>query len=169
MTYINTLLDAGISQVIIVIVALLFFIEGLFKTIDWLLTRLGIKTKSQLEKENMHNSIKNHEIELKELKNSIQELTKTIEENTQSKEQEAMKEGVVALLRQALYDAYNKWTEKGYCPIYAMEVSKKIYEQYHALGGNDVGTELFERLKELPTQPSSKGKIVEDNKYIKEF
>lgn len=166
MSYIETILDIGISQVIIVVLALLFFIEGLLKTIDWLLTRLGVKTKSQLEKEDMHNSIKNHEKELNEIKTSLQELTKTITGNT---EHEAMREGVVALLRQALYDAYNKWTEKGYCPIYAMEVSKKIYEQYHALGGNDVGTELFERLKELPTQPSSKGKIVEDNKYIKEF
>lgn len=169
MSYIETILDIGISQVIIIILALLFFIEGLLKTIDWLLTRLGVKTKAQLEKENMHNSIKNHEKELSEIKSSIQKLTKTIEENTQSTEQAAMKEGVVALLRQALYDSYNKWTEKGYCPIYAMEVSKKIYEQYHTLGGNDVGTELFERLKDLPTEPQSKEKIVEDNKYIKEF
>ena len=34
-----------------------------------------------------------------------------------------------------------------------MEVCTRVYEQYHALGGNDVGTELYERLKELPTQP----------------
>lgn len=84
------------------------------------------------------------------------------------KEQEAVKEGVVALLRQALYDSYNKWSERDYCPIYAMEVSKRIYEQYHALGGNDVGTELYERLKELPTAPQENNKILSDNKFIKE-
>ncbi|MDO4301268.1 MAG: hypothetical protein Q4D26_07760 [Clostridia bacterium] len=84
------------------------------------------------------------------------------------KEQEAVKEGVVALLRQALYDNYNKWSERGYCPIYAMEVSKKIYEQYHSLGGNDVGTELYERLKELPTEPTEINKIISDNKFMKE-
>lgn len=84
------------------------------------------------------------------------------------KKQDAVKEGVVALLRQALYDSYNKWTERGYCPIYAMEVSTRIYEQYHALGGNDVGTELYERLKELPTEALTENKIISDNKYLKE-
>lgn len=68
------------------------------------------------------------------------------------KEQEAVKKAITAILRQTIYDAYNKWSERGYCPIYAMEVATKVYEQYHALGGNDVGTELYERLKELPTQ-----------------
>lgn len=84
------------------------------------------------------------------------------------KEQDAVKEGVVALLRQALYDSYNKWSERGYCPIYAMEVSTRIYEQYHTLGGNDVGTELYERLKELPTVLPEENKIISDNKFIKE-
>lgn len=84
------------------------------------------------------------------------------------REQEAVKEGVVALLRQALYDNYNKWSERGYCPIYAMEVSKRIYEQYHILGGNDVGTELYERLKELPTALQEEHKIISDNKFVKE-
>ena len=65
----------------------------------------------------------------------------------------AIRKAVLALLRQYIYDSYNKWSERGYCPIYAMEVCTRVYEQYHALGGNDVGTELYERLKELPTQP----------------
>ena len=65
-------------------------------------------------------------------------------------EEEALKKGMVAILRQSLYDSYNKWSEKGYCPINALEVCRKIYEQYHALGGNDIGTELYERLKDLP-------------------
>lgn len=67
-------------------------------------------------------------------------------------EQKAVKKAITALLRQALYDAYNKWSERGYCPIYAMEVCTKVYEQYHSLGGNNVGTELYERLKALPTE-----------------
>lgn len=71
-------------------------------------------------------------------------------------EQKAMKKAITALLRQTLYDSYSKWSERGYCPIYAMEVCTKVYEQYHALGGNNVGTELYERLKELPTQPPEK-------------
>lgn len=84
------------------------------------------------------------------------------------KEQEAVKEGLVAILRQTIYDNYNKWSERGYCPIYAMEVIKKVYEQYHALGGNDVGTELYERIKDLPTTLPEAEKIVSDNKFMKE-
>jgi hypothetical protein len=71
-------------------------------------------------------------------------------------EHRVVKKAITAILRQTIYDSYNKWSEKGYCPIYAMEVATKVYEQYHALGGNDVGTELYERLKELPTQPLHK-------------
>ena len=74
--------------------------------------------------------------------------------NVRIEEQKAMKKAITALLRQALVDSYNKWSERGYCPIYAMEVCTKVYEQYHLLGGNDVGTELYERLRELPTQPA---------------
>ncbi len=161
MTYINTLLEAGTSQVIIIVAALLFFTEGLLKTTDWLLTRLGIKTKTQIEKETIQEAVKKHDEELSEIKNSLQEISQNLKGDTR---QDEVIEGLLALLRQALYDAYNKWSEKGYCPIYAMETSEKIYEQYHALGGNDVGTELFERLKELPTQPQN----IKDNKFMKE-
>lgn len=79
-------------------------------------------------------------------------------------EQKAMKKAITALLRQTLYDAYSKWSERGYCPIYAMEVCTKVYEQYHALGGNNVGTELYERLRELPTKP--KEEIDEHNEVF---
>lgn len=99
--------------------------------------------------------------------------------NDRSEENKAMKKAVLAILRQNLYDAYNKWSEKGYCPIYALEVCTGIYEQYHILGGNDIGSELYDRLKELPTRAKgdNKGKQTcddeeceeySDNKFLKE-
>lgn len=83
------------------------------------------------------------------------------------KEQEAVKAGLVAILRQTIYDNYNKWSEREYCPIYAREVITDVYRQYHALGGNDVGTELYNRTMELPTE-APEGKIISDNKFYKE-
>ena len=36
--------------------------------------------------------------------------------------------------------------------IYAKENVKRMYAPYHELGGNDVATELMEKILELPTE-----------------
>jgi cell division protein FtsL len=69
-----------------------------------------------------------------------------------SKEQDAIKLGIQALLRDRIIQSYNHYMERGYCPIYAMENVNALYVQYHALGGNGTITELMEKLKELPTE-----------------
>lgn len=84
------------------------------------------------------------------------------------REQGAVKAGLVAILRQTIYDNYNKWSERGYCPIYAREVLTDVYRQYHALGGNDVGTELYNRAMALPTEPKEGNNIISDNKFFQE-
>jgi hypothetical protein len=68
----------------------------------------------------------------------------------------AIGKGVEALLRNGIVQTYNKWSEKGYCPIYARENAIRMYEPYHTLGGNDVATDLIEDLKKLPTEPPKK-------------
>lgn len=68
----------------------------------------------------------------------------------------AIGKGVEALLRNGIVQTYNKWSEKGYCPIYARENAVRMYEPYHILGGNDVATDLIEDLKKLPTEPPKK-------------
>lgn len=70
------------------------------------------------------------------------------------KKQDAIGLGVQALLRDRIIHTYNHYTEKGYCPIYALENIEEMYQQYHALGGNGTITELCSRLKELPSEPS---------------
>lgn len=69
------------------------------------------------------------------------------------REQEAVKLGVNALLRDRIVESYNKYTEKGYCPIYAMENVQAMYKQYHVLGGNGAVSNLIEKLEDLPTEP----------------
>ena len=58
--------------------------------------------------------------------------------------------GVQALLRETIVSGYNRYSDKGYCPIYAKESLKKLYKSYHELGGNDVATELYQKLLKMP-------------------
>ena len=62
---------------------------------------------------------------------------------------QALKMGMQAILRDRIIEQYNKWTEKGYIPIYALENVDAMYKEYHALGGNGTITQLHEELLEL--------------------
>ena len=62
---------------------------------------------------------------------------------------EAIAEGVQALLRESIVNSYNKYSERGACPIYAKESVKKAYAAYHQLGGNDVATELYQKILKM--------------------
>lgn len=63
---------------------------------------------------------------------------------------EAVATGVQALLRESIVTAYNKYSEKGACPIYAKDSLRRVYSAYHDLGGNDVATELYDKLIKMP-------------------
>ena len=66
--------------------------------------------------------------------------------------EKALSEGVQALLRESIVTAYNKYTDKGFCPIYAKESLKKVYTAYHNLGGNDVATSLYDKILRMPEE-----------------
>lgn len=66
---------------------------------------------------------------------------------------EAISEGVQALLRESIVTSYNKYMDKGYCPIYAKESLKRAYKAYSALGGNDVATQLYHNLLLMKEEP----------------
>lgn len=68
------------------------------------------------------------------------------------KRQKAVELGIQALLRAEIIHVYNRYIDRGYCPIYALENVNHMYEQYHALGGNGAVTKLVEDLTELPTE-----------------
>ena len=63
---------------------------------------------------------------------------------------EQLEAGVQCLLRAEIIRSHEKYTERGKCPIYAREALTRAYKAYHALGGNDVATELYNELMELP-------------------
>ena len=68
----------------------------------------------------------------------------------EAKQSQAIADGVQCLLRDSIVRDFNKFSDKGFCPIYAKESVKKAYQAYHDLGGNDVITELYHKLLALP-------------------
>lgn len=66
-------------------------------------------------------------------------------------EQEAIRLGVQAMLRNMIVQAYNKAAKDGYCKIYELENVESMYVQYKELGGNGAVASLVERLREMPT------------------
>ena len=61
---------------------------------------------------------------------------------------EAVKIGIQALLRSQMIADYNKWTDRGYAPIYARDNFENCWKQYHALGVNGVMDDLHEKFLE---------------------
>ena len=73
-------------------------------------------------------------------------------------EQESIKQGVLALLRNGLINNYNQYIERDFIPIYAMESIQGMYNAYHELGGNGTITKLVDELKAMPSSPAAVGK-----------
>ena len=65
----------------------------------------------------------------------------------------ALKAGIQALLRSQMISDFNKYTEKGYAPIYARESFENCWRQYHSLGVNGVMDDLHRKFLELSTDP----------------
>ena len=68
----------------------------------------------------------------------------------------AVKAGVQALLKAQLIDDYNRYSEKGYAPIYAKENFENCWQQYHNLGSNGVMDDLYEKFMDLPIKKEIK-------------
>ncbi len=69
--------------------------------------------------------------------------------------EKAVELGLQCLLRAEIIRSFDKYKEREFCPIYAKEALKREYDSYHALGGNDVATDLFHQIMALPTEPPS--------------
>ena len=69
---------------------------------------------------------------------------------TASDREKCLADGVQCLLRSEIIRAHDKYSQKRFCPIYAKENLTRAYAAYHALGGNDVATDLYRQCMELP-------------------
>ena len=68
-----------------------------------------------------------------------------------SEDSNALKAGIQALLRAQMISDFNKYSEKGYAPIYARDNFENCWKQYHSLGVNGVMDDLHMKFLELPT------------------
>lgn len=87
----------------------------------------------------------------------------------EQKKSTAIAEGVQSLLRESIVQNYNKYQERGYCPIYAKESIKRVYEAYHNLDGNDVATKLYETLLGMPEKPEEKEDTHEKENWNRDY
>ena len=76
---------------------------------------------------------------------------KDVEEMRQNARTKDLENGLQALLRAEIIRSHEKYMDKQYCPVYAREALTRIYESYHALGGNGTMTELYKQVMALPT------------------
>ena len=68
----------------------------------------------------------------------------------QKEENKAIKNGLLAILHDRLYQACTHYIEKGCIDLPGLKNIEYLYKSYHALGGNGTGTELYMRAKALP-------------------
>lgn len=68
-------------------------------------------------------------------------------------EEKVIHEALKELLRIQLFNIHTHYVRnKGNIPIYGKENATAIYNAYHALKGNGVGTNLYEEIMGLPTK-----------------
>lgn len=68
----------------------------------------------------------------------------------QQEERKALKEGVLAILHDRLYQSCRYYIKQGWVDVEGLKNIEYLYKSYHALGGNGTGTELYNRVKALP-------------------
>ena len=74
--------------------------------------------------------------------------------HTKKKENDALKAGLQALLRDRIIQAYNHYVQDiGWIPIYAKESIDACYRSYEALGDNGVIDNLMQQINELQNYP----------------
>lgn len=94
-------------------------------------------------------------ISLIQIKKNTNEKIEALNKETRDavdKETTAIKLGVQAMLRAQMISDYNKYTEKGYAPIYARENFENMWIHYETLGANGVIHDIHDKFLELPTK-----------------
>ena len=61
--------------------------------------------------------------------------------------------GVQAMLRSRMIEMYNRYSEKGWAPIYVKDDFNNCWVQYEGLGVNGVMSDIHKRFMALPTSP----------------
>lgn len=72
----------------------------------------------------------------------------------QHEEEKAIKDGLLALLHDRLYQECTHYIAQGHIDAEVLKNIEYMYNAYHALGGNGTGTTLYEHTKALRIEES---------------
>ena len=67
----------------------------------------------------------------------------------QKKERDANAKGTMLLLKVQLIEYHDKYIANGEIPSYVYQNYVEMYDAYHALGGNGMGTKMMHEIEEL--------------------
>ena len=84
------------------------------------------------------------------------------ERQKEADREKALEDGVQALLRESIVNSYNKYSSKGYAPIYAKEAVRRSFDAYTKLGGNDVAHGLYDKIIKMPEEPERREEETHD-------
>ena len=87
----------------------------------------------------------------KRLKDKDLEQKKKLAE--EAKEQELIKEGVLAILHDRLYTVCQTCLDRGFIYVTELENLEHLYKGYSGLGGNGTGEIMYKRCKSLRIEP----------------
>lgn len=65
-------------------------------------------------------------------------------------EYKTIKDGLLAIMHDRLYQSCTYYIKQGHIDLDGLKNIEYLYKSYHALGGNDTDTELYNRVKALP-------------------
>ena len=67
-------------------------------------------------------------------------------------EQEAIREGLQAILHDRIYQAHRYYSLLGFCPLGDKKNIEYLFRPYAALGGNGAGKQAYDDIMNLPTE-----------------
>lgn len=79
-----------------------------------------------------------------------QKVAERIDRDKRDKESRMIRNGITAVLRDRIVQAYMYYENIGYLPLKERENIYMMYVAYHDLGGNGLVTQLYNELNELP-------------------
>ncbi len=63
-----------------------------------------------------------------------------------------LRNGMRSLLKNEIIRTYETYIKLGYCPSFIKENIREIYESYHKLKGNGMGTSMVNEIYKLPNE-----------------
>lgn len=71
----------------------------------------------------------------------------------QKQENDAMRDGIKAILHDRIWQAHRFYMLQRYCPLDDKKNIEYLYKPYAALGGNGTGQDAYNDIFDLPSQP----------------